>query len=56
MALSDIYDKVDKYKNMEHHDMYYKLLEFYSKSKVEYVMYDLFNYDHTLIDEREKEK
>ena len=56
MTICDIYNKVNNMKNFSHIDMYKNLIQTYTKTKVDFVMYDLFDYDNLTIEERERRK
>lgn len=50
MTLESIYNGIKKYEEMEKKDMYDKIIKYYSKNKVNFVMYDLFKYVHVEMD------
>lgn len=54
MSLYDIYQKSDKLKNYSHENIYNNLIKTYSKKRVDFIMYDLFGYDHKTLKEIEK--
>ena len=51
MSISDLYDSINAYSDLSHNKMYHKLLESYSKARVQFVMYDLFEYEHDSSDD-----
>ena len=54
MSLSEIYDAINDMKQTPYDVMYQTLVKNYLKHKVDFVMYDLFEYDNITIEEREK--
>lgn len=60
MTLNNIYDKINEIdnvmKDISHDDLYNKLIPLYSKSKVDFVMYDLFEYQYDGLTKTEREK
>lgn len=56
MSLSEIYSVIDTMRQVPPAEMYNILIKTYSKTKVEFIMYNLFNYDYLNIEQREKRK
>jgi hypothetical protein len=56
MTLCDIYNAINDMIELSHDIMYKTLVKKYSKTKVEFVMYDMFEYINITIEEREKRK
>ena len=56
MSLYDVYQKSDKLKKYPHEHIYFNLIKTCTKKKADFVMYDLFSYDHATLKEREKRK
>jgi hypothetical protein len=54
MSINDIYSEIENYKNLDKNEIYNKLVENYQKKKVDFVMYDLFQYIHKETEEKEK--
>lgn len=46
MSISHIYDWVEANPHFSHEEMYNELIKKYTRSRVNFVLYDLFEYDH----------
>jgi hypothetical protein len=54
MTMNDINNEIEFNKNLNKYDLYNKLIEQFSKKKVDFVMYDLFQYIHAEKEEKTK--